>query len=88
MVNKDIVHPAMRRHIKNPRILLLDCPMEYKKGESQTSMEMTKESDMTDALQQEMNEVMLLCHQIMKWNPDVVVTEKGVSDLAQHFLMK
>lgn len=49
---------------------------------------MTKESDMTDALQQEMNEVMLLCHQIMKWNPDVVVTEKGVSDLAQHFLLK
>lgn len=34
MVNKDIVHPAMRRHIKDPRILLLDCPLEYKKGES------------------------------------------------------
>ena len=45
---------------------------------------MTKESDMTDALQQEMNEVMLLCHQIMKWNPDVVVTEKGVSDLGTY----
>jgi len=41
----------MRRHIKNPRIILLDCPLEYKKGESQTAMEMNKESDMTDALQ-------------------------------------
>lgn len=29
-----------------------------------------------------------MCNYIMKWNPDVVVTEKGVSDLAQHFLMK
>jgi T-complex protein 1 subunit gamma len=34
MINKDIVHPAMRREIRNPRILLLDCPLEYKKGES------------------------------------------------------
>lgn len=46
MINKDITHPKMRRYIKNPRILLLDCPMEYKKGESQTNMEMNKETDM------------------------------------------
>jgi T-complex protein 1 subunit gamma len=50
MLNKDLVHPKMRKEIKNPRILLLDSPLEYKKGESQTSMEMTKDSDMTDAL--------------------------------------
>lgn len=46
MVNKDIIHPKMRRVIKNPRILLLDSSLEYKKGESQTNMEMMKESDM------------------------------------------
>jgi len=88
MVNKDITHPKMRRHIKNPRILLLDCSLEYKKGESQTNLEMTKESDMTDALQQEMDEIAHMCNEILKHNPDVVITEKGVSDLAQHFLLK
>jgi len=31
MDNKDIVHTDMRRTIKNPRVLLLDCPLEYKK---------------------------------------------------------
>jgi len=51
MVNKDITHPAMRREIRNPRVLLLDSTLEYKKGESQTNMEMSKESDMTAALQ-------------------------------------
>lgn len=35
MVNKDVTHPRMRRMIKNPRIILLDCSLEYKKGESQ-----------------------------------------------------
>ena len=50
MINKDVTHPRMRREIKNPRIILLDCTLEYKKGESMTNMEMTKDSDMTDAL--------------------------------------
>jgi len=39
MYNKDVTHPNMRRHIKNPRVVLLDCPLEYKKGESMTNME-------------------------------------------------
>ncbi len=47
MLNKDIVHPRMKRRIDNPRILLLDCNLEYKKGESQTSLEFTKEADFT-----------------------------------------
>lgn len=47
MLNKDIVHPRMRRRIENPRIMLLDCNLEYKKGESQTSLEFTKEADFT-----------------------------------------
>ena len=50
MLNKDIIHPGMRRHIKNPRILILDCPLEYKKGESKTKLRMTKEEDMANAL--------------------------------------
>lgn len=88
MLNKDITHPQMRREIRNPRVLLLDCPLEYKKGESQTNMEMTRETDMAEALQQEINEVAHACALILKHNPDVVITEKGVSDLAQHFLLK
>lgn len=37
MINKDVTHPRMKRMIKNPRIVLLDCSLEYKKGESQVS---------------------------------------------------
>lgn len=46
MFNKDVVVPGrMRRRIANPRILLLDCPLEYKKAESQTNVEITREED-------------------------------------------
>jgi len=88
MVNKDITHPRMRREIKNPRVVLLDCPLEYKKGESQTNVEITKESDWEKLLQQEEDEMKKVCDDIIKVSPDLVITEKGVSDLAQHFLMK
>jgi len=29
-----------------------------------------------------------MCNHILKYKPDLVITEKGVSDTAQHFLMK
>ncbi|KAL1960939.1 hypothetical protein VTO42DRAFT_5923 [Malbranchea cinnamomea] len=88
MLNKDITHPRMRRRIENPRIILLDCPLEYKKGESQTNIEITKEDDWNKILQIEEDQVKRMCDAILALKPDLVITEKGVSDLAQHFLMK
>merc|ERR1740121_710070 len=37
---------------------------------------------------QEEEEVKKMCEDIIKVKPDVVITEKGVSDLAQHYLLK
>ncbi|CAO1625982.1 unnamed protein product [Parajaminaea phylloscopi] len=88
MLNKDVTHPKMRRRIENPRILLLDCPLEYKKGESQTNIEITKEEDWNRILEIEENQIKQLCSKILEFKPDLVFTEKGVSDLAQHYLMK
>ena len=42
----------------------------------------------SNALEQERKEIKLLCDLILKLQPDVVVTEKGVSDLACHYLYK
>ena len=81
MVNKDITHPKMRRRIENPRILLLDCPLEYKKGESQTNIEVSKEDDWNRILQIEEEQVKHMCDAILACKPDVVITEKGVSGM-------
>ncbi|XP_025832859.1 T-complex protein 1 subunit gamma [Agrilus planipennis] len=88
MVNKDVTHPKMKRYIQNPRIVLLDCPLEYKKGESQTNVELSGESDFTRMLEIEEEHVRKICEDIIALKPDVVFTEKGVSDLAQHYLLK
>jgi T-complex protein 1 subunit gamma len=88
MVNKDVCHPKMKRRIENPRIILLDCSLEYKKGESQTNIEIMKEEDFSRILQLEEEMVQEMCGDIVRLRPDLVITEKGVSDLAQHFFMK
>ncbi len=127
MFNKDVVVPGrMRRKILNPRILLLDCPLEYKKGENQTNVEITKEEDWAALLKAEEETIRRQCDQasqplsdasesneraayllflqlsasrspppssalppqIIAFKPDVVITEKGLSDLAAHFFTK
>ncbi|KAK3117045.1 T-complex protein 1 subunit gamma [Teratosphaeriaceae sp. CCFEE 6253] len=88
MLNKDITHPKMRRRIEKPRIVLLDCTLEYKKGESATNIEISKEEDWNRILQIEEEQVRAMCDAIIAVQPDLVITEKGVSDLAQHFLLK
>ncbi|PPQ91550.1 hypothetical protein CVT25_008669 [Psilocybe cyanescens] len=63
LLNKDITHPAMQR-----RIVLLDLPLEYKKGESQTNMEFSKVGDWARA--QEMEErAKQLCEKLLELKP-------------------
>lgn len=52
MINKDIVHAKMKRRIEKPRVILLDCALEYQKGESQTALELMKEEDFSRVLEQ------------------------------------
>uniref|UniRef100_A0AAY4C4Z7 T-complex protein 1 subunit gamma n=1 Tax=Denticeps clupeoides TaxID=299321 RepID=A0AAY4C4Z7_9TELE len=88
MVNKDVTHGRMRRLIKNPRIVLLDCSLEYKKGESQTEIEITQGEDFARILQMEEEYIQQICEDIIRLKPDLLFTEKGISDLALHYLMR
>ncbi|KAG0699980.1 chaperonin Cpn60/TCP-1 family [Suillus ampliporus] len=74
LLNKDITHPNMRRRIKNPRIILLDCPLEYKKGETTGN----------GAQEIEEEQVVAQCKRLLEFRPDLIITEKGISDTAQY----
>eukprot|EP00906_Rhabdomonas_costata_P002789 RCo004336 len=88
MINKDPVHPRMQRQIKNPRVVLLDCPLEYKKGENAINVELKDPTNFELMLKLEEEYVRQLCEDVAKLKPDVVFTEKGLSDIAAHYLMK
>merc|ERR1712070_563582 len=88
MINKDVLHHKMPRTIVKPRVLLLDCALEYKKSESNTNVEITNEEDFAKLLKIEEDWIQQTCETIISFKPTVVVTEKGASDLAIHYLVK
>lgn len=88
MFNKDHVHPKMRRRIENPRILLLDTALEYTKATTNINVEISKETDWEELLKQEEDYLRNQAKAIIALKPDVLITEKGVSDLSAHFLAK
>ena len=69
---QDVTHPKMKRRIENPKILLLDCNLEYKKGESQTNIEIMKEEDFSKILEMEESYIKRICDDIIRYSPDLV----------------
>lgn len=88
MLNKDVTHPKMRRRIENPRIVLLDCSLEYKKGESQTNIEFSKEGQYEDILRQEEEQIKKLAEKLISFKPDLIFTEKGISGPSRRRLLE
>lgn len=88
MFNKDVTNGRMRRRVDNPRILLFDCPLEYRKAESTTNVEISDEKAWARLLEIEQETVEAMVKTILSVKPDVVITEKGVSDFALHGLMR
>lgn len=88
VLNKDVVHAKMSRYIEKPRIIILDCNLEYKKGDNQTAIDVTKGEQWEQILQQEEDYIKNLVEHIAKLKPNLVCTEKGISDLAQHYFVK
>jgi T-complex protein 1 subunit gamma len=88
VILKDVSHPKMRRKILKPKILLLDCDIEYKKGETRSSFEISKGDQWKDLIKAEEDYEIYFCNIIKKFKPDLIFTEKNVSDIALHYLYR
>lgn len=51
-------------------------------------MELSSETDFQRILELEEQHIKEICDNIIELGPTLVFTEKGISDLAQHFLAK
>jgi T-complex protein 1 subunit gamma len=89
VVNKEILSPSMRREIREAKVLLIDFPLEYRKGENHMAIEMHSGDTFERAHVQEEEQVKKSCEYLMRCGPDVIVSEKGVCDNAvSYFCMK
>ncbi|RJQ19433.1 thermosome subunit [Candidatus Woesearchaeota archaeon] len=88
VLEKEAVHPSMPKLVKTPKIALLDCAVEIKDTEIDAKIEITDPSQMQAFLNQEETLLIEMVDRISASGANVVFCQKGIDDLAQHFLAK
>jgi len=88
ILDKDPVHPQMPRKLENAKIALLDVAIEVQKTEVDAKIEITDPSQMHAFLEEEENMLRNMVKAIKDAGANAVFCQKGIDDLAQHFLAK
>ncbi len=88
VLEKEAVHPGMPKMIKNPKIALLDSALEIKDTEIDAKIEITNPAQMQEFLQQEEKMLSDMVDKIVASGANAVFCQKGIDDMAQHFLAK
>mmetsp|Transcript_46987 Transcript_46987/g.77981 ORF Transcript_46987/g.77981 Transcript_46987/m.77981 type:complete len:1540 (-) Transcript_46987:280-4899(-) len=82
---KNVAHKKMRGRVKEPRVLLLSCPIQFK-GEHVTQGGGDRMSSLMTLIDQERLHLAIVVDKIVNLKPDVLVVQKTVSRIAQDAL--
>ena len=88
VLDKEVVHPAMPRRVVGAKIALLDAPLEIEKPEIDAEIRISDPTYMRKFLEEEENILSKYVDKIASVGANVVVCQKGIDDVAQHFLAK
>ncbi|MEM1716753.1 MAG: thermosome subunit beta [Candidatus Bathyarchaeia archaeon] len=88
IIDKEVVHPGMPKRIEKAKIALLDCPLEIEKTEFSAEIRIRDPQQMKAFLDKEAQMLKSMVEKIKKAGANVVMCQKGIDDMAQHFLAK
>lgn len=88
VVDKEIVHAGMPKRIKNAKVALIDSALEIDKTETDAKINITSPDQMEAFLRQEEKMLKDMVAKIKKSGANVIFCQKGIDDLAQHYLAK
>ncbi|MEM3458413.1 MAG: thermosome subunit beta [Candidatus Bathyarchaeia archaeon] len=88
IIDKEVVHPGMPKKIEKAKIALLDCPLEIEKTEFSAEIRIRDPNQMKAFLDQETKMLKEMVDKIKASGANVVFCQKGIDDMAQHFLAK
>ena len=88
LVDKEIVHPGMPKKVENAKIVLIDSALEIEKTETDAKIEITSPEQMEAFLKQEEKMLKEMVEKIAATGANVLFCQKGIDDVAQHFLAK
>jgi thermosome len=88
ILDKERVHSGMPKKIKNAKIILLNAALEVKKTEVDAKIQITSPAQLQDFLAEEEKMLKDMVETIKKSGATVVICQKGIDDLPQHYLAK
>jgi thermosome len=88
VIDKDRLHPNMPKKVTDAKIALLNAAIEIEKTEVDAKIEITSPDQLQAFLDQEETMLKDMVDSIVTTGANVVFCQKGIDDLAQHFLAK
>jgi len=88
VIDKEISHPQMPKQLKNAKIILLNTKLEIEKTEFDAKINTNSPDQMKRFLDEEETMLRDMAEKIGKSGANVVFCEKGIDDIALHFLSK
>jgi thermosome len=88
ILDKEIVHSGMPRSVKQAQIALVNTPLEIKKTEVSAEIRIRDPTQIKAFLDKETNMLKKMVEKVKKAKANVLICQKGIDDMAQHFLTK
>ncbi|MHA1267466.1 MAG: thermosome subunit beta [Candidatus Helarchaeota archaeon] len=88
IIDKEVVHSGMPKSVSNAKIALLETPLEIEKTEFDAKISITAVEQMQAFLAQEEQMLRDMVKKIKDSGANVVLCQKGIDDMVQHFLAK
>ncbi len=88
VLDKEIVHAGMPKRIENAKIALLEAALEVTKTEFDAKISITAPSSMQSFLDEEERMLKSMVDKIVESGANVVIAQKGIDDVVQHYLAK
>ena len=88
IIDKEVVHPAMPKHVHNARIALLDASLEIEKTETEAQIQITSPNQLQNYLDEEEKILKVMVEKVATSGCNVLFCQKGIDDVAQHYLSK
>jgi thermosome len=88
VLDKEVVHPGMPKRVENAKIAILDCALEIEKTEMTAKINITSPDQMKSFLDEESSMLKGMVDYVVNSGANVLVIQKGVDDIAQHYLAK
>ncbi len=88
VLDKEVVHSAMPKRIEKAKVALLDSALEIKNTEIDAKIQITDPAQLNSFLEMEERTLRDMVQKVKSSGATVLFSQKGIDDLAQHFLAK